>query len=85
MWLVLTSGPLGLQNKYRISFFTEKYIYSGAHHVATGRSLAAPALKIVTFLKDFNQKSILFRSPAAPDPPRASKLLLFLRISIKDR
>ena len=54
MWLVLTSGPLGLQNKYRISFFTEKYIYFGAHHVATGRSLAAPALKIVTFLNDFN-------------------------------
>ena len=36
-----------------------------------------PGYKIDTFLKVFNEKSMVFRSPAAPDPTRRSKLMLF--------
>ena len=49
------------------------------------RALAVPTLKVVAFLNDFNKKIDVFPSPAAPDPPRASKPLLFLRLLIKSR
>ena len=49
------------------------------------RALAVPTLKVVAFLNDFNKKIDIFPSPAAPDPPRASKSLLFLRILSKNR
>ena len=49
----------------------------------------ALALKIVTFLKDFQKKTILFQSrplrAACPDRPRRSKPLLFKRILNKKR
>ena len=39
--------------------------------------LKLPGFKIDTFLKDFNGKSMVFRSPAAPDPARRLKSMLF--------
>ena len=40
---------------------------------------------IVTFSKVFNWQSILFLCQAVPNPPRASKSLLFLKIYINNR
>ena len=42
-----------------------------------GRSRPGPALKVDTFYKEFKRKSVIFRSPAAPDPARISKSMLF--------
>ena len=50
-----------------------------------GRPWPALVLKIDAFLKDFNYKLKLFRSPAVPGQPRFSKWMLFERILIKNQ
>ena len=47
-----------------------------------GLSRPGPALKIDTFQKDFNWKSMFFWSPASPDPARgASEIAVSDKIS----
>ena len=50
-----------------------------------GRPRSAPSLEIVTFLKDFNSIPRLSLCLAVPNPPRALKSLLFLRILMEIR
>ena len=50
-----------------------------------GRFRPGPALKINDFLKDFNQKLKVLWFPAAPNPARRSKSILFQRIFNRNR
>ena len=76
-------SPATVKRLFLMISIKNRYFFDPA---ARGSRLAlASAIEIDTFLKEFNEKSIYFRLPAVPDPPRASNPLLFLMILTRNR